>query len=563
MDCQTLLPSLVHQFEGESFDGESFDGESFEGKAGGRAMTAVLADRQGVLPALTTEDLREVLRRLPSLDTGVDDSERIDQIALLESIKAAAAGAQARVSAAFADSQRESQAASGLPARERGKGIAAQIALARRDSPARGSRHLGFARAMVHELPHTMAHLEAGRVSEWRATIICRETACLSPEDRAEVDAALAPDLPRLGDRQVEARARALACTMDAAAMATRAARAHSERRVSLRPAPDTMTHLTALLPVAQGVAVFAALEQAAGSARAEGDERGRGQVMADTLVERVTGQTAAAAVPIEVQLVMPAEAGSEPALLGGQVLPAQTARDLVSSARQEGARLTLRRVLTTDDGVDLAGISPRSEPFTTAGHVDRHGTPADRTEVGTEVGTQVGTQVGTDLATGTPPGPPEPPVPAEPPGHLEPPAATEPPGATEPPVPGGADVASSGRRFTGAVRRFILLRDQTCRTPWCDAPIRHVDHAIAVRDGGPTTAANGQGLCEGCNYAKEAPGWRARTVRAGPGHTVRTTTPTGHTYDSTAPPLLPARVRAGPVVSAMESHYAALLLSA
>ena len=133
------------------------------------------------------------------------------------------------------------------------------------------------------------------------------------------------------------------------------------------------------------------------------------------------------------------------------------------------------------------------------------------------------------------------------------------------PAVSPSIEVAPSSRRFTGALRRFILLRDQACRTPWCDAPIRHVDHAIASRADGPTTAVNGQGLCEACNYAKEALGWRARTVRAGPRHTVRTTTPTGHTYDSTAPPLLPSCVRdpAQPMASALESRYDMLLLSA
>ncbi|EFD74774.1 conserved hypothetical protein [Mycobacterium tuberculosis GM 1503] len=47
------------------------------------------------------------------------------------------------------------------------------------------------------------------------------------------------------------------------------------------------MTYLTALLPVAQGVSVYAALTRAADT-RCDG--RSRGQVMADTLVERVTG---------------------------------------------------------------------------------------------------------------------------------------------------------------------------------------------------------------------------------------------------------------------------------
>ena len=51
--------------------------------------------------------------------------------------------------------------------------------------------------------------------------------------------------------------------------------------------------------------------------------------------------------------------------------------------------------------------------------------------------------------------------------------------------------------------------------------------------------------------------------MRAGPGHTVRTTTPTGHSYDSTAPPLLPSRVRSRTTASALENYYTALLLSA
>ena len=272
---------------------------------------------------LTTEDLWAFLRRLPTLDTGVPDAERVDQLGLLESIKHACAGAQASVAVAFDASQREAQAAAGVPARDRGRGIAAQIALARRESPSRGSRHLGLAKALVHEMPHTMRHLAAGRVSEWRATIVGRETACLSVEDRAAVDAALADDLPTLGDRQVESRAKALAVRFDAASVVKRAAKARADRRVSLRPAPDTMTYLTALLPVEQGVAVYAALQAAVGAARATGDgaapdQRGAGQVMADTLVERVTGQATAAAVPVEVQLVMPAETlvgeGDEPA---------------------------------------------------------------------------------------------------------------------------------------------------------------------------------------------------------------------------------------------------------
>jgi len=66
-------------------------------------------------------------------------------------------------------------------------------------------------------------------------------------------------------------------------------------------------------------------------------------------------------------------------------------------------------------------------------------------------------------------------------------------------------------RLFPAGLARFIRLRDQTCRTPWCDAPIRDTDHAEPYDAGGSTSGENGQGLCEACNHAKQAPGWRAR----------------------------------------------------
>jgi hypothetical protein len=67
----------------------------------------------------------------------------------------------------------------------------------------------------------------------------------------------------------------------------------------------------------------------------------------------------------------------------------------------------------------------------------------------------------------------------------------------------------SRSRRFTGGLARFIRLRDQTCRTPWRDAPIRHTDHSVPVAAEGETSYANSAGLCEACNYAKEP--WAGR----------------------------------------------------
>ncbi|GIZ98293.1 HNH endonuclease [Tsukamurella sp. TY48] len=103
-----------------------------------------------------------------------------------------------------------------------------------------------------------------------------------------------------------------------------------------------------------------------------------------------------------------------------------------------------------------------------------------------------------------------------------------------------GAVVAldSRSRLFPAGLAEVIAARDRYCRTPYCDAPIAHTDHIVAHAKGGPTSLANGQGLCVACNYAKEAAGWSSRTVTDPSGrHTVETRTPTGHVHRSTAPP--------------------------
>ena len=212
------------------------------------------------------------------------------------------------------------------------------------------------------------------------------------------------------------------------------------------------MTHLTAFLPVAQGVACHTALRREADARRAAGDPRSRGQLMADTLVQRVTGQATAEGTPVEIAMIVTDQTllggGQQPGHLDGYgPIPAPIARQLTRDAD----KVWLRRLYTS---------------------------PAD------------GTLVAMD---------------------------------------------SKARVFAGQLRRFVILRDQTCRNSWCDAPIRHVDHITRAADGGETSADNGQGLCETCNHTKEAPGWSTRRL-PGPRHPVETTTPTGHGYRSRAP---------------------------
>ena len=84
------------------------------------------------------------------------------------------------------------------------------------------------------------------------------------------------------------------------------------------------MSHLHAFLPVEQGVACYAALKRHVDAVVAAGDERNRDQIMADTVVERLTGQAAAEDVDIEVQLVMPVESLLDPHWAASGLIPGQ-----------------------------------------------------------------------------------------------------------------------------------------------------------------------------------------------------------------------------------------------
>ena len=415
---------------------------------------------------IPTAELPALMAGLAAPSPAADDAERIARIRHFEQLKAALTAAQAREMAEFAASQTSALQGedSGLlsqkmRAQRAEQSIAHQIGLARRCSAFQARRYLGWAKILTTELPHTLAALQAGQTTEWRAMVVARETAWLSRADRAVVDRELGPRLETLGDTRTAREAATLAYRLDPVGAAERRRRAEKDRRVGLRPAPETMTRLSALLPLVQGVAAHTALGRDADAKRAAGDPRSRPQIMADTLVERVTGQTRAEDVPVEVNLILPAEAlfaepgtpgRDEPAILSGHgPVPAQWAREFLHNGT---APVWLRRLFTAPGTGELIGMESRR------------------------------------------------------------------------------------RCFTPAQRKFIALRDQTCRTPWCEAPIRHTDHITPAETGGPTAVENGQGYCAACNHAKQAPGWHMTTSPTPGPHTVDITTPTGHRYRSRAP---------------------------
>ena len=444
-----------------------------------------MIERGAVILDSSVDELARITESIIMLSTDRADASRIDLLRRLEELTSAVAATKARMATAFAGSQRRRQRAAGMREERIGQGIAEQVALARRESPAQTRHYVGWAEVMVEELPRTFAALQSGQTTERRAMIVARETIWLTRDQRSIVDAELADRLGGLGDREVEAEAKKLAYRLDPAGFVGRSRKAANDRRVTIRPAPDTMTRLTALVPAGQGVAAYAALHHAALAAHAAGDERTRGQVMADTLGERVTGQAAADAVPVEVTIVM-----TDRSVGVTTDTDATTTRGAAGDASTDEAAASS----TADDG--------RDEPA----HLLEYG--------------PIPAGIARDLI-------------------LDASRAWIRRLTTEPVTGRLCAIDPRRREFDGILRRAIVLRDQICRTPWCGAAIRHADHVIPAAEGGQTTFDNGQGLCEACNYTKTAPGWtNTPSSTGGAGDAVTITTPTGHTYRSRPPDL-------------------------
>lgn len=387
--------------------------------------------------------------------------EGIDRLQALEAVKSTAAASQAHTTAVVEQLRHNDDALRGVAKSRWGSGLAAEIGLARGDSPARGAKHLGLAVALTRDLPNTFHALRMGRIHEEHAQKIATETAWLSAEHRRTVDEMINDRLGSVGPRQLAAVVRGHAQALDQPGAVKHLAKARTQRRVTIRPAPEGMAYLQALLPMQQGVAVYASLTKGATSIVGTDDAadpedpekvRTRDQLMADLLVARATGQATAPAVPVEVQLLMTDTAlfgkGQQPGWLAGHgPIPADMARHWIANP---DAEVFLRRLFTRPTDGQFAAMEAR------------------------------------------------------------------------------------GRDFPDRIRHMVIARDGVCRTPFCDAPIREIDHIIPARDGGPTSMDNASGLCAACNQTKETTGWSHRGNPVG----LTVTTPTGHDYTVTTPHL-------------------------
>ncbi|WP_369375621.1 DUF222 domain-containing protein [Promicromonospora sp. Populi] len=437
-------------------------------------------------------------------------AEWVDLLGELEAVKNAATATQARLAVALEVATKSDEAEQSIRAERRGRGVPSQVGLAMRCSPHAGTSFLGTARVWLTEMPHTFDALRTGVLSQWRATLLVRETSHLSTEHRARIDEEVCGPanlavLARMGTRRLVARIKELAAQLDVHACVKRNARAVSQRRVSVRPAPDLMVYLTALVPMQQGIQAYAQLKAHADATKATGDERGTGQIMADTLIERVTGREPGHAdeVPVTINLLV-----SDQALLAGEHQPHSNQPNRNQPGRnQPGGDQPGRNRSGEQPGVIVEGMpaGAGTVPAPVVRNLVAHAIDADAAWLRA--------------------------IYVDPNGRL---LAT----------------TSTSRFHPQGLAALLRAREQgICATSWCDAPVRHIDHVIPHTQGGATSLDNGQGLCARCNHAKQAPDWTQKATDVEGRQAVETVTPTGHTYTSVAPrPPEPVREPAAPV---------------
>ncbi|QZE26300.1 HNH endonuclease [Brevibacterium casei] len=416
-------------------------------------------DVDPVREPMEAPDLLAEVARLSAVLRGAapagTEDEALARITALEELTGTIVAAQSAEAVAFAELRRERDRLNGLPVHEWALRAGDEVGLAKRVSPGSGRKFLSGARAIVTEMPETFKALSSGEISAEKARIMVDETATLASPDRRRVDTRMRESLGQSGPRSLRAEVRAMAMQVKGEDADRKAREASKHRRVTLTTLADGMGRVSAILPLTEAVAVWTGLKETADSLIAAGDAGGRRQpqVMADTFVERLTGQESAAAVPTEVHVVIDAESlfsdGMVPAWMPGfGPLPAATARSFLAANEAE---VFIRRMFTTVSEGQLVGTEAR------------------------------------------------------------------------------------GRAFTGRLREMVIFRDDRCRTPWCDAPIKHADHARPFAEGGATSWENGSGLCASCNFAKEHPGWSHEASAEG----LTVTTPAGRSYTSMTPPFV------------------------
>lgn len=505
-------------------------GESLPGPAQGPApleLAATLGDHAHALLGVLRDSVG-------TFDAGVHPSAHFT--ALLQRIvelrgvlDALAPAAQTAIAEATRREERDAHAIAegdhdqrAMRSTDRGADQAAarEVSMVTRQSPARAVWSLSAAQRLVRSLPSIHEAVAVGGIGAEAALRVASAVRVLDEDGRAQVDRALAARLPYLdaaSTRQWEDEAAAAVEAADPEGAARRHQIARRRRHLRVHRRQDGMAAVTLHLPAVDGAFIGKRFALEAERRRAAGDRTGHGALMADLAstvllggVVGVPGTTQASEPEPEPETEAELQTASEPVSVAEPEPMAEPARAAVTESppgtelSPEGTESTTKAEgETAPPGADPSGSPPRVT-------LEIGVLITERTLLAPEAG---------DVAHLEGYGA----VPAEAVREqirraLDPP----PPGEPDPYGLAGASVRtvfrrlfthpttgeliaadSRARAFPAGMRRFLTWRDTTCRGPFCDAPIRHMDHVLPYAEGGATSLDDGQGGCAYCNLGR------------------------------------------------------------
>lgn len=457
-------------------------------------LLAELATDPGGLfttPGATSGQYSAVIKRLQEQRAAMDALEMRAMVGHADATRAELR-AEALAEAAQETDAAESEAMTEIQAEN---SATRDVSMTTRRAPATASRTLAAARRLVDSMPEMLTAMATGRLTATSARSTATSLGPLTPAQREHVDAILGARLAELDSCGSELWNGAVAAAIAEADPDGEAKRHHHARRyrsVTTRRAENGMATIRAHVPALAANTIRKRLSLEAERLRATGDRRGHQQIQADAFVDTLLG----------------AEDGMD-----------RTDLDI-------GVIITDRALLDPQRG-DLAHIEGYGPVPAEAVREDLRGPlRALSNQAADELGGDDGAAAHLALR------------------RLY----------THPTTGELVAVESVAREFPKGLARFIRWRDQICRGPHCNAPIRQSDHIRPHAAGGHTFLDNGQGLCAFCND-KENQTSSVERDRSRPGHRVRWTSRNGTTRTTgaarfTAPVEIPAAPDVTPTAS-------------
>ncbi|MGO1258605.1 MAG: HNH endonuclease [Brachybacterium sp.] len=465
---------------------------------------------------------RSVRDSLP--DTAPESAEEaLAVLAGVDQLRASLAAIDASWQVAAEDRIRRDDLARGVPSSKQGRGAGQEIALARRISPSTSSFSLAKARRLTQNMPSAIERLWAGAMTDQQASAVSGALDGANADTCHRVDDHLRehPEfLQGKGYKRLRSDTQKLVQQLEPETSRQRAERAARARHVRMTPLADGMARVTAVLRGVDAAGLMNSLNTRAESLRVAGAKASVPALEADLLVDDVLrgGQAEEPGdqhveprdqhVTPDDQHITPSDPGAEP--VDPVHEPGASEKPEEARESQEAQEAHAAGAAPEVDAAEQAAPRmPRTRPGLDVGIVI-----SDTALLGQDDGSETAELEG----YGT--------IPAhiirdtllgQPPGHLRADEDEHPDDVVSafyrrlyrsPRTGDLIAMESRARVFPAGLARMIRWRDTTCRTPWCNAKIRHIDHVVPHHKGGPTSYANGQGLCVRCNLLKELGLW-------------------------------------------------------